>query len=58
MKLEATTRERLGQARKVIVTEDESTILGGAGDESRIAARPLRSEQNSIVLRANETSSI
>ncbi len=39
MRLEATTRERLGQARKVIVTEDETTILGGAGEESGIGAR-------------------
>ena len=39
MKLEATTRERLGGARKVIVTGDETTILGGAGDESDVGAR-------------------
>jgi chaperonin GroEL len=39
MKLEATTRERLGQAQKVIVTEHETTILGGAGDESGVGAR-------------------
>ncbi len=39
MKLEATTRERLGQARKVIVTEGETTIVGGTGKESAIRAR-------------------
>jgi chaperonin GroEL len=32
MKLESTTLERLGSARKVIVTEEATTILGGAGD--------------------------
>src|SRR4051794_37808014 len=39
MELEATTRKRLGEARKVIVTENETTILGGAGDESSVDAR-------------------
>jgi chaperonin GroEL len=39
MKLEATTLERLGSARKVIVTEGETTILGGAGDEEGVRAR-------------------
>jgi chaperonin GroEL len=39
MRLEATTRARLGRARKVIVTADETTILGGAGDESGVGAR-------------------
>lgn len=39
MRLEVTTRARLGQARKLIATEAETTILGGAGDESGIRAR-------------------
>ena len=39
MKLESTTCERLGRARKVIVTEGETTILGGAGDKGGVAAR-------------------
>ncbi len=39
MKLESTTLERLGRARKVIVTEDETTILGGAGAVPGVDAR-------------------
>src|SRR5437588_3037961 len=39
MKLENTTLERLGRARKVIVTEEETTILGGAGDAASVEAR-------------------
>jgi chaperonin GroEL len=39
MKLEATTLQRLGTARKVIVTEAETTILGGAGGAQDLAAR-------------------
>ncbi len=39
MKLENTTLERLGRARKVIVTEEETTILGGAGAGKGISAR-------------------
>ena len=46
MKLENTTLERLGRARKVIVTEEETTILGGAGDGAGVDARitQIRSE--------------
>jgi chaperonin GroEL len=39
MKLESTTVERLGSARKVIVTEEETTILGGTGDQGDVATR-------------------
>jgi chaperonin GroEL len=39
MKLENTTLERLGRARKLIVTEEETTILGGAGDAAAVNAR-------------------
>jgi chaperonin GroEL len=39
MKLESTTLERLGRARKVIVTEDQTTILGGAGAVPDVDAR-------------------
>jgi chaperonin GroEL len=39
MKLENTTLERLGRARKVIVTEEVTTILGGAGAAEAIDAR-------------------
>jgi len=39
MKLESTTLERMGRARKVTVTESGTTILGGAGSEEAIEAR-------------------
>jgi chaperonin GroEL len=39
MRLESTTPDRLGRARRVIVTEDQTTILGGAGTADEIAAR-------------------
>ena len=39
MTLENTTLERLGRARKVIVTEEETTILDGAGDAQAVNTR-------------------
>jgi chaperonin GroEL len=39
MKLENTTLDRLGRARKVIVTEEETTILDGAGDAEAVDMR-------------------
>jgi chaperonin GroEL len=39
LKLENTTLDLLGQARKVVVTKDETTIIEGAGDESDVAGR-------------------
>ncbi|MCC6269811.1 MAG: chaperonin GroEL [Microbacteriaceae bacterium] len=39
LKLENTTLDMLGQARKVIVTKDETTIVEGAGDADAIAGR-------------------
>src|SRR5690606_23488921 len=36
LKLENTTLDMLGQARKVIVTKDETTIVEGAGDTDQI----------------------
>ena len=39
LKLENTTLEDLGQARKVVVTKDETTIVEGAGDKDAIEAR-------------------
>lgn len=39
MELESTTLQRLGSARKVIVTEGNTTILGGAGTEADVDAR-------------------
>ena len=46
LKLENTTLDMLGQARKVIVTKDETTIVEGAGEADAIAGRvkQIRSE--------------
>jgi chaperonin GroEL len=39
LKLENTTVDLLGKARKVVVTKDETTIVEGAGDTDQIAGR-------------------
>ena len=39
LKLESTGIELLGQARKVVVTKDETTIVEGSGDTDQIAGR-------------------
>ncbi|MBU6246102.1 MAG: chaperonin GroEL, partial [Actinomycetales bacterium] len=39
LKLEGTTLDLLGRARKVVVTKDETTIVEGAGDQEQIAGR-------------------
>ncbi len=39
LKLESTGIELLGQARKVVITKDETTIVEGAGDEEQIKGR-------------------
>ena len=39
LRLETTTLDLLGRARKVVITKDETTIVEGAGDESAIAGR-------------------
>ncbi|WP_152351596.1 chaperonin GroEL [Brachybacterium subflavum] len=39
LKLETAGLELLGQARKVVVTKDETTIVEGAGEADRIAGR-------------------
>ena len=39
LKLESTGLELLGQARKVVVTKDETTIVEGAGDGDQIQGR-------------------
>src|SRR5690554_3466872 len=46
LKLENATLEELGQARKVVVNKDETTIVEGAGDAEQIAGRvaQIRSE--------------
>ncbi|WPF81789.1 chaperonin GroEL [Sanguibacter sp. 4.1] len=46
LKLETATLDLLGQARKVVVTKDETTIVEGSGDVDQIAGRvkQIRSE--------------
>jgi chaperonin GroEL len=39
LKLEATTLDLLGRARKVVITKDETTIVEGAGDADMISGR-------------------
>ncbi len=39
LKLENASLDMLGQARKVVVTKDETTIVDGAGDAEQIAGR-------------------
>ncbi len=39
LKLENTTLDLLGRARKIVVTKDETTIVEGAGDEAQITGR-------------------
>ncbi|WP_312181971.1 chaperonin GroEL [Arthrobacter sp.] len=39
IKLESVRVEHLGRARKITVTEHSTTIVGGAGEESTVAAR-------------------
>ncbi len=39
LKLESTTLDLLGKARKFVVTKDETTIVEGAGDPDQIAGR-------------------
>ncbi|HWC22168.1 MAG TPA: chaperonin GroEL, partial [Flexivirga sp.] len=39
LKLENTTVDLLGRARKVVVTKDETTIVEGSGDSDQIAGR-------------------
>jgi len=39
LKLENTTLEDLGQARKVVATKDHTTIVDGKGDETAVKAR-------------------
>ena len=39
LKLEATTLDLLGRARKVVITKDETTIVEGVGEQDQIAGR-------------------
>lgn len=39
MKLESTTIEQLGRAKKIVITKDDTTIVEGAGDKTAIQER-------------------
>ena len=39
LKLEGVTLEMLGEARKIVVTKDETTVIEGAGDAADVAGR-------------------
>ena len=39
LKLDNTTLDLLGRARKIVITKDETTIIEGAGEEAMIAGR-------------------
>lgn len=39
MKLENVTMDLLGRAKKVTITKDTTTVIGGAGDKAAIAKR-------------------
>ncbi|WP_462167292.1 TCP-1/cpn60 chaperonin family protein, partial [Frankia sp. AiPs1] len=39
LKLESTTLDLLGRARKIVVTKDETTVVEGSGDTDQIAGR-------------------
>ena len=45
LKLENATLEDLGQARKVVVTKDDTTLVEGAGDKEAIEARTAQIRQ-------------
>ncbi|MDR5699708.1 chaperonin GroEL [Agromyces aerolatus] len=45
LKLENVTLDLLGQARKVVITKDETTIVEGAGDGEQIAGRVAQIRQ-------------
>ncbi|MBL3609680.1 chaperonin GroEL [Rhodovulum sulfidophilum] len=46
MKLENVTMDMLGQAKKVSITKDETTIIDGHGDKAEIEARVSQIRQN------------
>ncbi len=39
LKLESTTLDQLGRARRVVVTKDDTTIIDGGGDETEVKGR-------------------
>ena len=58
LKLESTGIELLGQARKVVITKDETTVVEGAGDADQIAGSrqpdPRRDREVGLRLRPRE----
>lgn len=45
MELEKATLEELGQAKRVVITKDNTTIIDGIGDEAQISGRVLQIRQ-------------
>ena len=45
MELEKATLEELGQAKRVVITKDNTTIIDGVGDETQIKARVAQIRQ-------------
>ena len=45
IKLENVTLDMLGRAKKVVITKDDTTIVGGAGKKSEIEARVAQIRQ-------------
>ena len=45
MELEKVTLEELGQAKRVVITKDNTTIIDGVGDEAQIKARVAQIRQ-------------
>ena len=45
MELEKATLEELGQAKRVVITKDNTTIIDGVGDEAQIKARVAQIRQ-------------
>ncbi|AKO41677.1 molecular chaperone GroEL [[Haemophilus] ducreyi] len=45
MELEKATLEELGQAKRVVITKDNTTIIDGIGDEAQIKARVVQIRQ-------------
>ncbi|VEI46487.1 chaperonin GroEL [Actinobacillus equuli] len=45
MELEKATLEELGQAKRVVITKDNTTIIDGIGDEAQIKARVAQIRQ-------------
>ena len=55
LKLDSVTMELLGEARQVIITKDETTIIDGAGSPEQIAAGSTRFAPRSRTLTPTTT---